>query len=320
MDIGGFMKKTLIMLIRLALVFSFFPVDSIGQGQIIVGFSQMEYNNPFRIAETNSIKAEAKKRGYLLIYTDAKGQVSKQIEDVKYLISKKVSYLILAPREYEGLAPALTFARKMKVPVILIDRDAAGKPGIDYVTLIASDFIQEGERAAEWLAKTTGGKTNIVELTGTIGSSVVRDRSAGFRQVISRFPGMKIITSQSGDFSRADGQKVMENIIQAIGQKITSVYAHNDEMAIGAIQALKAAGINPGKDVILVSIDGEQDALKAIVAGELGATVECNPLFGPKVFEVIEKHMRGVTVPVKIVNSDRFFDSTNAKEFIENAY
>jgi galactofuranose transport system substrate-binding protein len=288
--------------------------------QVIVGFSQMEYNNPFRIAETNSIKEEAKKRGYQLLYTNAKGEAAKQIKDVQDLIAQKVNYLVLAPREYEALAPALKIAKMAKVPVILIDREAAGKAGVDYVTLIASDFIQESKRAAIWLAKFTRGKANIIELRGTIGSSVVRDRSAGFREVIADYPAMKIIASQSGDFDRTTGQQVMENMIQVYHGKFNAVFAQNDEMAIGAIQALKAAGITPGKDVILVSMDGEQDALKAIVAGELGASVECSPIFGPKVFDVIENHLKGIRIPTKIVNTDRFFDSSNAQQYIKDAY
>ncbi|MCX7710139.1 MAG: ABC transporter substrate-binding protein [Clostridia bacterium] len=287
---------------------------------IKVGFSQMENNNPWRIAETNSIKEEAKKRGIELVYTDAQSQTAKQVSDVEDMIAQKVDYILLAPREFEGLAPALQSAKKAKIPVILIDRAAAGKAGEDYVTLIASDFIKEGQEAAEWLAKQTNGKANIVELTGTTGSSVAKDRSDGFKDVLKKYPDMKVIASQTGDFARANGQKVMENIIQAKGKAITAVYAHNDEMAIGAIQALKAAGMTPGKDVIIVSIDGEKDALKAIVAGELGATVECNPRFGPSAFDVIEKLQKGEKIPEKIVNPDKFFDASNAKDNIDAAY
>jgi galactofuranose transport system substrate-binding protein len=288
--------------------------------KLIVGFSQMENNNPWRIAETNSIIKEAQKRNIELIYTDAKSQTAKQVSDVKDLIARKVKYVILAPREYLGLAPALREANKAHIPVILVDRDASGIPGVDYVTLIASDFIMEGELAAEWLVKKTDGKANIVEITGTAGSSVARDRSEGFRRVIRKYPEMMVIASQTGEFIRVNGQKVMENIIQEKGKKISAVFAHNDEMAIGAIQALKAAGITPGQDVILVSVDGEKDALKAIVAGELGASVECNPRFGPKVFDVIEKHLKGEKIPITIINRDRFFDSSNARDFIEEAY
>jgi ABC-type sugar transport system substrate-binding protein len=294
--------------------------DANGEKTLKVGFSQMENNGPWRIAETNSIKDEAKKRGIELIYTDAQGQTAKQVSDVEDLIAQKVDYILLAPREYEGLAPALQSAKEANIPVILIDREAAGTPGEDYVTLIASDFVLEGKQAGEWLVKETGGKANIVELTGTTGSSVAQDRSDGFKEAIKSHPEMQIIASQTGDFARANGQKVMENIIQSKGKEITAVYAHNDEMAIGAIQALKAAGMTPGKDVKIISIDGEKDALKAIIAGELGASVECNPRFGPSAFDVIERHMKGEKIETKIVNPDKFFDVSNAKDFVEAAY
>ena len=285
-----------------------------------VGFSQMENNGPWRIAETNSIKDEAAKRGIDLVYTDAKSDTAKQVSDVEDMIAQKVDYILLAPREFEGLAPALQAAKKAKIPVILIDRAAAGVAGEDYVTLIASNFVLEGQQAGDWLAKTTNNKANIVELTGTAGSSVMKDRQDGFKEAISKFPDMKIIASQDGDFARANGQKVMENIIQAKGKEITAVYAHNDEMAIGAIQALKAAGMTPGKDVTVISIDGEKDGLKAIIAGELGATVECNPKFGPSAFDVVEKLQKGEKVETMIINPDMFFDKTNAAQYVDAAY
>ncbi len=287
---------------------------------LLVGFSQMESNSSWRIAETKSIMQEAKKRGIELVYTDAQGQTSKQVSDVEVLIAQGVDYILLAPREYEGLAPALQSAKQAGIPVILIDREAAGEPGVDYVTLIVSDFVEEGIRAGEWLAQQTNGKANIVELTGTTGSSVARDRQDGFMQALEAYPNMKVIASQTGDFARSNGVKVMENFIQAKGNEITAVYAHNDEMALGAIQALKAAGMKPGEDVIIVSIDGSKDALKAIIAGEMGATVECNPRFGPSAFDVVEKLENGEEVPVKIVNPDEFFDIDNAEKFLDTAY
>lgn len=287
---------------------------------IKVGFSQMENNGPWRIAETNSIKEEAAKRGIQLVYTDAQGQTSKQVNDVEDIIAQGVDYILLAPREFEGLAPALLSAKEAGIPVILIDRAAAGEAGEDYVTLIASDFIEEGLRAAEWLIEETGGVANIVELTGTTGSSVAKDRQDGFMEGIKDYPDMKVIASQTGDFARANGQKVMENIIQAKGSEITAIYAHNDEMAIGAIQALKAAGMTPGEDVVVLSMDGSKDALKAIIAGEMGATVECNPRFGPIAFDVIESLEKGETVDTLILNPDNFYDANNAEEFVDAAF
>ncbi len=283
---------------------------------IKVGFSQMENNGPWRIAETNSVRGEAEKRGIQLVYTDAQSDTAKQVSDVEDLIAQGVDYIVLAPREYEGLAPALESAKEAGIPVILIDREAKG----EYLTLVVSDFIWEGQQAGLLLAEKTGGKANIVELSGTAGSSVAIDRANGFADGIKEYPDMKIISSQSADFSRAEGQKVMENIIQAKGKEITAVYAHNDEMAIGAIQALKAAGMQPGKDVIVISIDGQKDALKSIISGELFASIECSPFFGPIAFDIIERHLIGAEIQKKIINEDRIFTIKNAAEFVDSAY
>src|SRR3712207_6803116 len=289
-------------------------------GQFVVGFSQMESDNPWRIAETKSLRDEAQKRGVQLVVTDAQGQTAKQVSDVEDLIARRVSLILLAPREYEGLAPALQAAKRAKIPVVLVDRAAAGTPGEDYVTLLASNFVEQGRRAAEWLATQTNGKGSIVELTGTPGASVAADRAKGFKDEIAKHPGMKIIASQTGDFSRAAAQRVMQNLAQSLGRQITAVYAHNDEMALGAIQALKGAGLQPGKDVIVVSVDGQRAALESIARGELGATVESNPRFGPIAFDTIEKIRRGEQVPTKIEIQDRFFDKTNAAQFVAEAY
>ena len=288
--------------------------------KVLVGFSQMENNTPWRIAETNSIKQEAAKRGYELVITDAGGQASKQVSDVKDLIARKVSAIFLAPREFEALAPALQAAKEAKIPVFLIDREAAGKVGEDYVTFIGSNFKDQGLRAAQWLIAQTGGKANIVELTGTTGSSVARDRSQGFNDRIKPIPEMKVIASETGDFSREKAQKVMENILKTKGKQVNAIFAHNDEMALGAIQALKAAGRQPGKDVVIVSIDGEKDALQAIINGEIGASVESSPRFGPLAFDTLDKYLNKRKLPTKIILEDRLFSAENAKEYLDEAY
>jgi ABC-type sugar transport system substrate-binding protein len=291
-------------------------------GKKTVAFAQMENTGPWRIAESNSMKAEAAKRAgtYDFAYTDAQSTTAKQVSDVEDLIARKVAAIFLAPREAEGFSSTFQAAKAAGIPVILIDREATGTPGVDFVTVIKSDFIREGQRAGEWLAKQTNGKAGIVELKGTTGSSVANDRSKGFIDEIGKSADMKIIASQDANFTRAEGQKVMENIIQAKGKAITAVYAHNDEMALGAIQALKAANMNPGKDVIIISVDGQKSALQAIIAGEMNATVECNPRFGPIAFDTLEKFWRGEKIAPQIINEDRFFDSTNAAQFVEEAY
>jgi len=283
-----------------------------------VGFSQVETNNPWRIAQTESMKAEAAKLGHELVYTDAGGSEAKQIADVDSMIAQKVDLIFLAPRSEKPLAEAALKAKAACIPVIMLDRDvdhSIAAPGKDYVTMIGSDFIKEGQMAAEWLAKAVNGKAVIIELEGTVGSSPANDRKKGFDDAIKAFPDMKIVDSQTGDFARDKGRQVAETLLQA-HPDVTAIYAHNDEMAMGAIAALEAAGKVPGKDVIIVSIDGTKDAAQAIVDGKLGATVECNPKFGPKAFETMVKYANGETFPAKIVNPDRFFDATNAAEYL----
>ncbi len=287
-----------------------------------VGFAQTESNNPWRLAQTASMKAEAQKRGIDLVYTDAAGSAAKQVSDVDSMIAQKVDMIFLAPREEVPLAAAVKKAKAAGIPVILLDRNvdaSLAKPGEDYVTFIGSDFVEEGKRAAEWLIKATGGKAKIIELEGTTGSSPANDRKKGFDDRIKSESGMQILASQDGDFARDKGRQVMETLLQA-HPDVTAVYAHNDEMAIGAIAALQAAGKTPGKDVIVVSIDGEKDALQAIIDGKLGASVECNPRFGPSAFDTMMKYAAGEKIPAKIINPDNFYDANNAKAEIANSY
>jgi galactofuranose transport system substrate-binding protein len=287
-----------------------------------VGFSQVETNNPWRIAETESMKAEATKLGHELVYTDAGGSEAKQIADVESMIAQKVDLIFMAPRSEQALAEAVLKAKAACIPVILLDRDvdhSIAAPGKDFVTMIGSDFVEEGLRVAQWTAEKTGGKAVIIELEGTVGSSPANDRKKGFDEEIAKYPDMKIVASQSGDFARDKGRQVAETLLQA-HPDTTVIYAHNDEMAIGAIAALEAAGKVPGKDVLVVSIDGEKDALQAIIDGKLGASCECSPKFGPKAFEVMAGYANGETFPAKIVNPDNFYDITNAAEFLPEAY
>ena len=286
-----------------------------------VGFSQTESNNPWRLAETESVKQEAAKRGWQLVYTDAAGSAAKQVADVNSMIAQQVDVILLAPREEKPLVPAVMAAKKAGIPVILLDRrvDPVAKPGRDYLTFIGSDFVEEGKRAADWLAKATNGKATIIELEGTTGSSPANDRHAGFAEELKKYPDMKVVASQSGDFARDKGRQVAETLLQA-HPDATAIYAHNDEMALGAIAALEAAGKKPGKDVTVVSIDGEKDGVQAIVDGKMGCSVECNPRLGPKAFAAIEAYAKGETIPEWIKSDDHLFDSSNAAANLASAY
>lgn len=287
-----------------------------------VGFAQTESNNPWRLAETASMRDEAKKLGYQLVYTDAAGSAAKQASDVNSMIAQGVDAVFLPPREDKPLVPVIKAAAKAGIPVFLIDRDvdhAMAKPGEDYVTFIGSDFVEEGKRVAVWLAKAVDGKAKIIELEGTTGASPANDRKKGFDEAIKQWPGMSILASQTGDFTRDKGRQVAETLLQA-HPDATAIYAHNDEMALGAIAALEAAGKKPGKDVIVVSIDGERDAVQAIINGKLGASCECNPRFGPSAFATMQDYALGKTIAPYIKNDDRFYDASNAKEVLASAY
>lgn len=288
--------------------------------RVVVGFSQVNHANPWRIAETSDIRAEAEARGYELVLLDAGSSAEQQVRDVGALVARRVDYIILAPKEFSALRPAILAAKRAGIPLILVDRMADAEPGVDFLSFVGSDFIREGERVAEWLARRTGGTARIVELRGEKGSSPEMDRAEGFRRAMARHPGMRIVASDYAHFERLEGQKVMEEIILSLGRGFDVVFAHNDEMAIGAIQALKAAGIRPGRDVLLGSIDGGRDALKAIVAGELGVSVECPPRFARRIFDIIDARRRGEAVPARVINDDRLFDAANAAAHIDDAF
>lgn len=287
-----------------------------------VGFAQTESNNPWRIAQTNSMKSEAEKLGHQLVYTDAAGSAAKQVADVNSMIAQGVDLIFLAPREEKPLIPAVMAAKKAGIPVILLDRSvdpSLAKAGEDYVTFIGSDFISEGKRIAEWLIKNANGKSKIIELEGTTGSSPANDRKKGFDEAIKAAGGFEIVASQSGDFARDKGRQVAEALLQA-HPDTDIVYAHNDEMAIGAIAAIESAGKVPGKDVLVLSIDGGKEAVQAVIDGKIAAVVECNPRFGPKAFETMLRYAKGEKIEPLLVNEDKFYDPSNAAAELANAY
>ncbi len=287
----------------------------------VVGFSQSEREvNPFRIAETESIRSEAKKRNIKeLVYTNANSQASKQISDIRDMIAQDVDAIIVAPLLEEGMDPALNAAREAGIPVFLIDRETAGKPCEDYITFMGSNFFKQGKQAADLLANFTNEKANVAVLEGTPGASVTIDRTEGFEQQLKKYPNMEIVASQTGEFLRTKGQTVMEQLIQS-NPDINAVYAENDEMALGAIQALKDAGKDPGTDVKVVSIDGTRQAVQAIIAGDINAVIETNPRFGPLAFDTIEKFLAGKPIPQKIIVQDDIYTKENAQEKLNETY
>ncbi|QRN94032.1 ABC transporter substrate-binding protein [Archangium violaceum] len=284
--------------------------------KLVIGFSQVGAESAWRTAETKSIRGEAEKRGVELKFADAQGKQANQINALTSFIAQKVDAIVLAPVVETGWESVLMQAKEANIPVILVDRGIKVSDESLYTTLIASDFVEEGRMAAEWLAKKTNGKANIFELQGTTGAAPAIDRKKGFEEALKKYPEMVILKSQSADFTRAKGKEVMEAFIKSDREKIQAVYAHNDDMALGAIQALEEAGMNPGKDVTLISIDGVKGAFEAMVAGKLNATVECNPLMGPIVFDTITKVKAGEKVPKFIQSKDQLFEQSTAAQVI----
>ena len=288
-----------------------------------VGFSQMESNNPWRIAETKSFHDTAESCGWDLIATDAAGSAAKQVADVDSMIAQGIDVLFLPPREEKPLIPAVKKARAAGIPTFLVDRSVdpnAAKAGEDFVAFLGSDFIDQGRRVAEWTIENfKGEKGVIVQLEGTTGSSPANDRKKGFDDAIAADARFEIVASQTGDFARDLGRQVMETLLQA-HPDVNVVYAHNDEMAIGAIQALELAGRKPGEDVLVVSIDGTRDALQAIIDGKMGVTVESSPFFGPLACEVMKRYAAGETIEPWVQVKDRIFTTDNAAKHIGEAY
>jgi ABC-type sugar transport system substrate-binding protein len=283
----------------------------------VVGYSQVGAESAWRTAETRSMKETASKNGIDFRFADAQNNQANQIKAIRSFIEEGVDVIMLSPVVETGWESVLKEAKEAEIPVFLVDRRASVDESL-YVTFIGSDFVFEGREAGKWLAKKVAGKATIVELQGTTGSAPMIDRQKGFKEIIAKYPGMKVIDGQSGDFRRSGGKQVMEAFLKKHGKRIQAVFAHNDDMALGAIQAIEEAGMIPGKDIIVVSIDGVKDAFKAIIAGKLNCTVECNAMLGPTVFDALDKFRQGQTVPKRTIVEDKVYDITNAEAALPN--
>jgi simple sugar transport system substrate-binding protein len=281
-----------------------------------VGFAQTGAESDWRTANSESMKSEAAKRGIDFKFSDGQGKQENQIRAVRSFIAQGVDVILLSPLVETGWEPVLREAKKAKIPVILSDRSIQTTDDSLYVTFVGSDFYEEGRMAADWLGKFTGGKGNIVELQGTPGSAPANERRKSFGDALKKYPELKIIDSQSGNFEMSGGKQVMEAFLKKHGRNFSIVYAHNDSMAHGAIQAIEEAGLKPGKDIIIVCIDALRPAVQAVADGKINCVVECNPLFGPVVFDTVAKIVAGETVPKKLLNKDELIDATNAAKLL----
>jgi galactofuranose transport system substrate-binding protein len=285
--------------------------------EIVVGFSQTGAESSWRVAHSKSIQQEAEKRQIKLLFADGQNVHNNQVNAVNGFITKGVDIIVIAPQESLGWKPTLKEAKRAGIPVVLTSRGVDADEDL-YETVLVADFVWEGRQAAEWLVKRTHGKANIVELVGTPAADVARMRKQGFAEEIAKHPDMKIIASQSGDFTRTKGKSVMETLLEAHKGEINAVYAHNDDMALGAIQAITAAGLRPGEDIAVVSIDAVKPAFEAMMEGKLNATVECSAVHGPLLFDTIERIVKGEKVPKRTIVPGQLFEQAQAAALISS--
>jgi simple sugar transport system substrate-binding protein len=287
--------------------------------RIVPGFSQIGAESEWRTANTESIKSAAATMNIDLRFADAQQKQENQIKALRSFIAQKVDVIAFSPVVATGWDNVLMEARAANIPVILTDRAVTSDPSL-YVGFLGSDFVEEGRKAGRWVMekfKDAKDEVNIVELQGTVGSAPANDRKAGFEAVIAANPHLKIIRSQSGDFTRARGKETMEAILKSESRKIHVLYAHNDDMAIGAIQAIEEAGLKPGREILIVSIDAVKGAFEAMIAGKLNATIECNPLLGPQLMTSVTEVVAGRPIPKRIVVEETMFTMETAKQYIQ---
>jgi len=295
--------------------------SSSGAGKkIVLGFAQVGAESGWRTANTESIKESAAAAGIELKFSDAQQKQENQIKAIRSFIQQKVDVIAFSPVVESGWETVLQEAKEAGIPVILTDRAIDSDDESLYVSFIGSDFVEEGRRAGRWLLEQFKDATepvNIVELQGTTGSAPAIDRKAGFEEVIKENPNLKIIASQTGDFTRAKGKEVMQSFLQA-HKDIDVLYAHNDDMGLGAIQAIEAAGLVPGKDIIIITVDAVRDGMQAAADGKINFIVECNPLLGPQLMDAVKAVVEGKEVPKRIVTEEGTFTSEEAKAALPN--
>ncbi|GGP10281.1 ABC transporter substrate-binding protein [Nonomuraea glycinis] len=286
-----------------------------GDDAIVMGFSQVGAESGWRTANTKSVQSAAEKSKITLRFSDAQQKQENQIKAIRSFVQQKVDIIAFSPVVESGWDTVLKEAQNAKIPVILTDRAVDSKDTTLYKTFLGSDFVEEGKKAGQWLVeeyKDAKDTVNIVELQGTTGSAPANDRKAGFAEVIGADPKFKIVASQTGDFTRAKGKEVMEAFLKSTPD-IDVLYAHNDDMGLGAIEAIEGAGKVPGKDIKIITVDAVKDGMQALADGKINFIVECSPLLGPQLMDLAQKVLKGENIPARVVTEETTFDQEQAK-------
>lgn len=324
------MRKLFVLMISI-FCFAFFSCGSTRienntssyEKKIVLGFAQLGDESEWRTANTESIRAAAKEADIELKFSNAQQSQANQIKAIRSFIAQKVDVIAFAPIVRSGWDNVLGEAKDAGIPVIITDRDIDIQDKSLYVSFIGADFYNEGKSAAEWLIdnkKKLGldDNINIAEIRGNADSGPAVHRKKGFEDEIKGYSNIKIIKSESGDFMRSKGKEVMESFLKSEGGKINVLFAHNDDMALGAVEAIEAAGLRPGKDIVIISIDATREALKAIKDEKLNCTIECNPIIGPELMKAVKDLITGKEIPPKIFTELKVFDRQSAEMELPN--
>lgn len=295
------------------------PAASSNDEKLVIGFAQIGAESEWRTANTVSIQDAIKEAGHELKFSDAQQKQENQISAIRTFIAQKVDAIVFSPVVETGFETVMQEAKDAGIPIFLVDRAVDIEDDSLWVTFLGSDFVEEGRKAARWLVEEmegVSGDINVVELQGTVGSAPAIDRKVGFEEILADHPQFKIIESQTGDFTRAKGKEVMEAFLRSQGDNINVLYAHNDDMAIGAIQAIEEYGLKPAEDIIVIGVDAVKGAFEAMAAGKMNVTIECNPLLGPQVVGLIEDYMAGVNIPKRVASEESMYTMDQAAELL----
>ncbi|MCR5846630.1 MAG: ABC transporter substrate-binding protein [Lachnospiraceae bacterium] len=296
-----------------------------GEPSILLGFSQIGSESAWRLGNTRDIEEQAENYGVSLMFENANQKQENQIAAIRRFIAYQVDVIAFSPIVEDGWDNVLLEAKEAGIPVILVDRDISTEQEGLTTCLIGADFYKEGLMAGEYLIRKADSlgldHLNIVEITGTDNSTPMRQRQAGFADAIANDERMVILESIDGDFIKSRGEECMRSLLEKYGDEIDVVYSHNDEMTLGALPEIEKKGLIPGKDIIIISIDGGQDAIDVLKEGKINCVVECTPKLGKEVMETAIKLKAGEKVEGIIHPEEQVFsDEMNLSEIGPRGY